>query len=172
MYVWMFSLRVNRSLVKTWDVKVWFDPTKTAIGAKIWRETKERERCTRNRESRRSCAARRATKIPAIFSLVEIGDSSQCKSNRLIKVELLFQKIKNSHFERTLFFVVVACSRRLLGRNVQNCGVRETSPLLFYFVFFSQPIVFLRPVPSHLVPANWEPGTNYCLLLLFSIAHL
>ena len=103
MYVWMFSLRVNRSLVKTWDVKVWFDPTKTAIGAKFWRETKERERCTRNRESRRSRAARRATKIPAIFSLVEIGDSSQCKSNHLIKVELLFQKIKNSHFERTLF---------------------------------------------------------------------
>ena len=30
-----FPLRVNRSLVKTWDIKVWFDPTKTAIGAKF-----------------------------------------------------------------------------------------------------------------------------------------
>ena len=28
----MFSLRVNRSIVRTWDVNVWFDPTKTAIG--------------------------------------------------------------------------------------------------------------------------------------------
>ena len=75
------------------------------------------------------------------------------KSNHLIKVELIFQKIRTVISSELCSVVVVACSRRLVGRNMQNCGVRETSPLLFYFVFFSQPIVFLRPVPSRLVPS-------------------
>ena len=71
------------------------------------------------------------------------------ESNHLIKVELIFQKIKTVISSELCSVVVVACSRRLVGRNMQNCGVRETSPLLFYFVFFPNPSYSF--VPSRLV---------------------